>query len=215
MLSYSLKRAASKGAVSNALYAQTVRQARMIPTLQMHQYRASSTSFSKPFGASQILKKPLSQADNFVNGTSAVYVDTLFEQWLEDPNSVHSSWRAYFSNIDSGKEVPYTPPPQLGKIASSSGSIGNIDNIISALQQTGLLGGTISEVGGKEVGAKSAQSDAFKIMSLIRAFYMYGHLIADLDPLNLDEVYSQSNKAHKSRKEHSRYVDYQYYGFTE
>ena len=39
------------------------------------------------------LLKPMSaQADNFVNGTSAVYVDMLYDQWKEDPNSVHSSW---------------------------------------------------------------------------------------------------------------------------
>jgi len=74
---------------------------------------------------------------------------------------------------------------------------------MSALQAAGLFqGGSVQETGPVSGNAATAQSDAFKIMSLIRAFYMYGHLAADLDPLGLDEVYSTIDKTYLSRAEH-------------
>jgi 2-oxoglutarate dehydrogenase complex dehydrogenase (E1) component-like enzyme len=58
------------------------------------------------------------------------------------------------------------------------------------LKNSGLLdGGAVSE--SSDVGASNvqeAQSDAFKVMALVRAFMSHGHLKADLDPLNLDSA---------------------------
>jgi 2-oxoglutarate dehydrogenase complex dehydrogenase (E1) component-like enzyme len=34
----------------------------------------------------------MSTIDNFANGTSAVYVDQLYEEWKENPNNVNASW---------------------------------------------------------------------------------------------------------------------------
>ena len=73
----------------------------------------------------------MSAQDNFVNGTSVVYVDQLYEQWREDPNSVHASWRAYFNNVEGEAAEPYTQPPTLGQSDKSTISI---DSILSALK---------------------------------------------------------------------------------
>ena len=37
-----------------------------------------------------------------LQGANASYVEALYEAWLEDPNSVTSTWRKYFGSI--GKE---------------------------------------------------------------------------------------------------------------
>ena len=67
------------------------------------------------FRSSFALHKPMgAQQDNFVNGTSAVYVDGLYEQWKEDPSSVHVSWAAYFNNIEGEAAEPFQAPPTLG-----------------------------------------------------------------------------------------------------
>lgn len=29
------------------------------------------------------------KADNFINGTSSIYVEDMYQQWQKDPNSVH------------------------------------------------------------------------------------------------------------------------------
>lgn len=97
-------------------------------------------SSSSAFAGSPTLNKPMtSQTDNFANGTSAVYVDQMYEMWKEDPNSVHSSWRAYFSGVDSNVEEPYQPPPSLGK--SDAAGPANLDAIIEALKQSGFASG--------------------------------------------------------------------------
>ena len=79
------------------------------------------------FRSTLALNKPVSsQADNFVNGTSAVYVDMLYDQWKENPESVHPSWQAYFNNVEHDVAIPYTPPPSLGRVESQSTSIDHI-----------------------------------------------------------------------------------------
>jgi 2-oxoglutarate dehydrogenase complex dehydrogenase (E1) component-like enzyme len=60
------------------------------------------------------------------------------------------------------------------------------------LKNSGILdGGSVSEntVGASNV--QEAQSDAFKVMALVRAFMSHGHLKADLDPLKLDDAYAE------------------------
>jgi hypothetical protein len=53
----------------------------------------------------------------------------MYEEWRRDPLSVHVSWRSYFSNIESGAEVPYAQAPNIGETSSVS----NIDDIVRAL----------------------------------------------------------------------------------
>ena len=78
----------------------------------------------KPFGS-----------ENFANGTSAVYVDQMYEMWKEDPNSVHSSWRAYFEGVDAGAEEAFQAPPTIGKnTGGGAGAPANMDAIIQALK---------------------------------------------------------------------------------
>ena len=88
--------------------------------------------------------KPMSTTDNFANGTSAVYVDMLYDQWKEDPNSVHASWRSYFDNVEKGEQEPYAQPPGLGR----SNKTIDLDTVIKALKESGFASGaTVSEVG--------------------------------------------------------------------
>ena len=41
-------------------------------------------------------------AEPFMNGTSAIYIEEMYESWKADPNSVHKSWHTFFSNVDQG-----------------------------------------------------------------------------------------------------------------
>ena len=43
----------------------------------------------------------------------------MYEAWRRDPNSVHTSWRNYFNNVEGGAADPYTAPPTLGAKAVS------------------------------------------------------------------------------------------------
>jgi 2-oxoglutarate dehydrogenase E1 component len=156
--------------------------------------------------------------DNFANGTSAVYIDMMYDQWKEDPNSVHSSWKAYFKNIDQEVAEPYQAPPSIGKTEGSSSGSADIQAIIEALKKSGLMqGATVSETT-QGIDYQKAQHDSFKVMALIRSFMAHGHLKSDLDPLTLDTVYAEMDLGAKYA--HPSIIlrgllDYQFYGFEE
>jgi hypothetical protein len=42
------------------------------------------------------------EAETFLNGTSSLYAEQMYEMYLEDPSSVHDSWRQYFDNDGKG-----------------------------------------------------------------------------------------------------------------
>src|ERR1700759_742039 len=39
------------------------------------------------------------QAPSFLSGTNAAFVESLYAQYLENPDTVDESWRAYFSSL--------------------------------------------------------------------------------------------------------------------
>jgi len=86
----------------------------------------------------------------------------MFEAWKADPTSVHTSWRVYFSNLESGQDPAHAfmgPPDLVGsqgasRISSSGGGDGN--------------------------------SDSLGLAYLIRAYQVNGHEVANLDPLGLN-----------------------------
>jgi 2-oxoglutarate dehydrogenase E1 component len=82
-----------------------------------------------------------------------------------------------------------------------------VDSLIRALESSGLR----SSSGGADL--KQVQSDAFKLITYIRAFMTHGHLNADLDPLKLDTIVG--GKFMKPNQEHLRLLDITHYGFTE
>eukprot|EP01125_Pyxidicula_operculata_P002765 TRINITY_DN125_c0_g2_i1.p1 TRINITY_DN125_c0_g2~~TRINITY_DN125_c0_g2_i1.p1 ORF type:complete len:997 (-),score=267.81 TRINITY_DN125_c0_g2_i1:88-3078(-) len=103
---------------------------------------------------------PLKQlSESFVNGTSANYVEQMYEAWKEDPESVHVSWKTYFSNVE--KDVPagdaFALPPSLG-----------------------------GEVSFQAEDSRSFKLGV-KVQQLIRAYQVMGHNKANLDPLGLME----------------------------
>lgn len=152
----------------------------------------------------------MSHADNFANGTSSVYVDQMYEEWRQDPNSVHASWRSYFQNLEGGSHTPYQAPPTVG----GSGSAGvNIDEIAAALAQRGV---GASSASASSADVKRAQSDAMKVMQLIRAYMTHGHLDADVDPLELEKAYAEAGVASKFQPgpRMKQLLDPAFYGFT-
>ncbi len=51
------------------------------------------------------------EATSFLSGTNATFVESLYAQYLENPDAVDQSWRAYFSGL--GQTA--LNPTQLGR----------------------------------------------------------------------------------------------------
>ena len=131
--------------------------------------------------------------DNFLNSANAPYVAELFFKFKEDPDSIDNSWRNFFKNFS---EEDLSIIADFGGPKWKKRSSKVIDNVSfnKVIRSTGNI---------KEKNFKDSIMDSIRALRLIRAFRINGHLIANLDPLNL----------HK--KIYHPELDYKSYGFKE
>jgi len=130
----------------------------------------------------------LSNSENFLNGSSATYIEEIYQSWLSDPKSVHKSWDIYF------RTNSVQAPPTLGEdhIQSSSQSA-SLNQILKLLQQQAT---NLPAVAGSSVYQSTPESsepieklveDHLKLYALIRNYQVRGHKKAVLDPLGLSK----------------------------
>ena len=124
-----------------------------------------------------------------MNKPMGAYADQMHQQWRRDPLSVDQTWADHFSGQ-----------------GQSAGA--DLSAIVRAIQQAGIgqqSGGDLSQ----------AQSEGFKVGTLIRAFMTHGHLQADLDPLELDKTLYQNTNTQGPNEILRNILSYENYGFTE
>ncbi|MCK5916935.1 MAG: 2-oxoglutarate dehydrogenase E1 component [Cocleimonas sp.] len=109
-------------------------------------------------------------SDSLLDGENAVYLELLFESYLEDPNSVSTSWQAYFSKM---------PVP----IEFQNG------NNHSYMRQQFYTNKLHSNVSNETVDANvaerlvQAERQQVHVLQLIDSYRTIGHLIANTNPL--------------------------------
>lgn len=103
------------------------------------------------------------KVDSFLSASSSVYVEQMYNTWRQNPASVHSSWSAYFSNMDSQMRPTdaFVAPPSISGIAVPSAAIPS------------------------QANAALPVSDSLALSYLIRAYQVRGHELANLDPLDI------------------------------
>ncbi len=131
--------------------------------------------------------------DTFLNSANAPYVAELYSKFRNDPESVDTTWKDFFNNLNEDdysvlkdfggpewKERPSSiiDKKYITKVIKSNASFNSEEFRISTL-------------------------DSIRALRLIRAFRINGHLIADLDPLGISE------------REYPQELDYRSYGFDE
>eukprot|EP01038_Epipyxis_sp_PR26KG_P007056 gene7056-9631_t len=128
------------------------------------------------------------KSDSFLSGSSSVYVEQMYDAWLNDPKSVHASWAAYFSNLEQGKNIEQS----FTALPSVAGSVGSRTTLSPQSQEA-------------NIGAPPV-SDSLGISYLIRAYQVRGHEVANLDPLGIHSFRPNTPPAE---------LDYKYHGFTD
>lgn len=117
----------------------------------------------------------LQSQESFIDGTSATYVEQMYNAWIKDPQSVHVSWASYFSNIVAGLPPgqAYSAPPSLGG---------------AVVKPTGVLltTSTLPAQAGDAASLKQLRLSV-QVQAMIRAYQVMGHNIARIDPLGLME----------------------------
>ncbi|MDC0232644.1 2-oxoglutarate dehydrogenase E1 component [Pelagibacteraceae bacterium] len=131
--------------------------------------------------------------DSFLNSANAPYVAELYFKYTQNPKSIDESWKSFFSSLneDEVSIISDFGGPEWKKRDS------NVINDIS-------FDKVIRSSSGVDFNSfKTSTLDSIRALRLIRAYRINGHLIANLDPLELHEIIYHPE------------LDYKSYGFNE
>lgn len=121
---------------------------------------------------------------SLLSGANATFIAEMNRAWRADPKSVDQNWNAYFEAFGDlaygGDEAE--SGPSWGRAPSRV--IGAVDPYasIKAVAEGHVSGRTMNAT-----DMRAATLDSLRAVMLIRAYRIRGHLIADLDPLSLED----------------------------
>ena len=136
-----------------------------------------------------------------LSGPNAPFIEELYARYLEHPEQVDPSWRKFFSELQDESDLAlndirgasWAPRSRSVEIAREDG---NGHDYAYADDAAPVRSARPQDL-------KRAARDSLRVMMLIRAYRVRGHLEASLDPLQL-----------KPREKHAD-LDPRTYGFTE
>lgn len=151
------------------------------------------------------------------------YFEQMYDAWIKDRTSVHSSWDAYFQNVSRNLPIgqafalppPITkglapPSPQLPLAPPLTTSNASPQHILPMTPPPAFLDPHTTETNTTPPPHQSTH-DTSRVMQLIRGYQTRGHEIAKIEPLGLPTCPPFTTVA----KNKPFNLDYQYYGFTE
>ena len=107
------------------------------------------------------------QPPSCLSSGNALFVESLYEAWLEDPASVSDEWRDYFEEMQSGQRKPDKPHSAVQ----------------ARMLEIGNNAHRVSTVAASTATTEDAQKQV-AVLQLINAYRFRGHRQANLDPLN-------------------------------
>jgi 2-oxoglutarate dehydrogenase E1 component len=142
---------------------------------------------------------------SFLTGANAEYISHLYGEFLSNPARVDESWQGFFEALNDNEiellqelnGASWTPDENR-KSTRRFDHIGEGAGIVEAAP-------AVKPAANKSVSSEDLRSqakDSIRALKLIRAYRARGHLLSDLDPLELKE------------KNHHPELDPAHYGFT-
>ena len=103
---------------------------------------------------------------SFLNAASTAYFGDLYDKYLENPDAVEPSWRAFFQGFDFAQEQYSTP----------------VEEAVPVMVQ--------QVVGNENPALSETVKKEFAVLNLINGYRTYGHLFAQINPLRPREPYT-------------------------
>ena len=129
----------------------------------------------------------------FLFGANSAFIEDLYARYLDNPAAIDPSWRAYFDDLGAEtRQLFERTRAALGRRPEEAGA---------ARPAPLPAAGDVIDFGSER--SKRLILEHLRVVMLIRAFRVRGHLLADLDPLGL------------ARNEHHPELDPKFYGFSE
>ena len=116
---------------------------------------------------------------SFLSGINSEFINQFYSDYLSDPNSLPKSWKNFFEGLSEDEKLILSD--LKGPSWSPEKKISKLKDIPINLKDDE----SINEVQSSSV--KEASKDSVRAIMLIRAYRIRGHLIANLDPLSIQE----------------------------
>ena len=118
---------------------------------------------------------------SFLSGVNATFIAEMYSKYLESPASIDPGWADFFSQLDDDPTALLHEMKGASWAPSSAQIIGiqppSGNGAAAPAQPSGTL---------DKEDLRAATLDTIQALMLIRAYRVRGHLIAKLDPLQLD-----------------------------
>ena len=126
----------------------------------------------------------LFEKTSFLQGINSPFIEELYLKYLNDPKNIPQSWKEFFDGLDEDQTVIKKEilGPSWGRKKNN-----NIKNNIFEEAKTEAKPSTINEKSISQQNYEREKVQSVKAIALIRAYRIRGHLIADLDPLEMME----------------------------
>lgn len=120
--------------------------------------------------------------NSYLYGANSAFIEELYSRYLVNPNSVDASWQKFFAQLGD----PAPKGPSWDK--NPTKVIGQLDFDAGPTPKKEAAGGAAGVAKGLDPKAvEAAALDALRAQALIRAYRVRGHLMANLDPLGIEQ----------------------------
>ena len=128
-------------------------------------------------------------------GGNSVFIEELYERYLSNPQSVDASWQEYFRSMGSA-----SPSPRLASWTQVASKV-----IGAAIEQDAKPAGKDAKKGAgvSQAEIEKFAHDSIRAIMMVRAYRVRGHLLAKLDPLDIEN------------KDYHPELSIEHYGFTD
>ena len=117
---------------------------------------------------------------SFLSGVNSEFINQFYSDYLADPDTLPDSWKKFFDGLSEDEKLilsdlkgpSWSPEKKTRNFQSSKYE--KRDDKEKSLDLN-------------EVSTKQASQDSVRAIMLIRAYRIRGHLIANLDPLSLQD----------------------------
>ncbi|WP_138467335.1 2-oxoglutarate dehydrogenase E1 component [Poseidonocella sp. HB161398] len=164
----------------------------------------------------EMSKNDIFHASSFLQGQNAEYIEQLYAMYASDPASVDAAWADFFATLGDA-ETDVTAEAKGASWARMDWPPTPNDDLTQALDGQWAAPAAEVKAAGDKIKSKAAEKgvsvsdeavkravlDSVRALMIIRAYRIRGHLVADLDPLNMRETTPHPELDPKS------------YGFTE
>jgi 2-oxoglutarate dehydrogenase E1 component len=117
---------------------------------------------------------------SFLAGNNSEFIKEFYADYISDPNSLPESWRNFFDGLSDDEKLIYQ---DLNGPSWSPEK--KIKKPISFTKKRNIHAENSTDLSSSSV--KQASKDSVRAIMLIRAFRIRGHLIANLDPLEIQK----------------------------